>query len=277
MLKKKLNFVTLSSDFEKQSQGVGNMEGVIYTINPRAKVIHLMHGIPPFDILSAARAMETVFFMPVGCHVCVVDPGVGTKRKGIIVKVKRGDYFIGPDNGCLMTALRLLGGIKKVVEISNRKYMRETISPIFHGRDVFSPVAAHLSRGVPIEKFGKELKAKTCVQAPYQEAVFLERKIEAIVIHKNHFGSLHLNILEEEWKKLKVKFGEKVKISFKGKKIEVPFVHTFGDVKKDDVLIIKDDYNRIEVAINQGNFSQKLGLNIGESVTIEHSKKKSKK
>lgn len=113
-----MSLITLSSDFEKQSQGVANMEGMIYSINPIARVIHLMHGIKAFDIISAARTMETISYMPIGYHVCVVDPGVGTKRRAIIVKVNRGDYFIGPDNGCLITAPRLLGGIEKIVEIS---------------------------------------------------------------------------------------------------------------------------------------------------------------
>ena len=97
-----MKLVTLSSDFGKQTQGVGNMEAVVYSINPDVRVVHLMHGIEGFSAMQAARTMETVYYMPVGYHACVVDPGVGTQRKGIIIKVKRGDYFIGPDNGCLL-------------------------------------------------------------------------------------------------------------------------------------------------------------------------------
>lgn len=119
-----------------------------------------MHGINAFDVVSAARTMETVFFMPVGIHVCVVDPGVGTQRKGLIIKVKRGDFFVGPDNGCLMSAARGLGGVEKVVQITNAKYMRQPVSPIFHGRDVFAPVVAHLSLGVEMEKFGLKIGDK---------------------------------------------------------------------------------------------------------------------
>lgn len=198
--------ITLTSDFGKQTQGVGNMEGVVYGINPEARVIHLMHGIPAFDIFTAARTMETVYYMPVGFHVCVVDPGVGTDRKGIIVKAKRGDYFIGPDNGCLLTAPRLLGGIERVVKISNEKYMIKPISPIFHGRHVFAPTAAHLSLGVPIEEFGEELDPKSLVKAPYEEAKVQNGKIEATVININHFGSFHLNVLHEEFDKLGLNF-----------------------------------------------------------------------
>jgi len=121
--------ITLSSDFGVQSQGVGIMEGVALDINPDAKIIHLMHGLPDFNISYAARTLETVNYLSVGFHVMVVDPGVGTKRKPIIIETGRGDFLIGPDNGVLIPATRFLGGIKKVVEITNKKYMRKPISP----------------------------------------------------------------------------------------------------------------------------------------------------
>lgn len=261
--------VTLSSDFGKQTQGVGNMEGVVYSINPDAKVIHLMHGIEGFDATQAARTMEAVYHMPVGCHVCVVDPGVGTKRRGIIIKVRRGDYFIGPDNGCLMTAPRLLGGIEKAVEIKNEKYMIRPVSPIFHGRHVFAPAAAYLSKGVAMEDFGPEIKSKDLVEAPYEEAVVNSGKIEATVIHVNHFGSLHLNILQDEWNRLNVRKGSSVHLIFRKKKLSVPFADTFGDVAVGKALITKDDYQRIEIAVNQGSFIKLCNVKVGEMVTIK--------
>ncbi len=127
------SIITLTSDFGVQSQGVGIMEAVAVDINPDARVIHLMHGLPDFDLFYAARTMETLNYIPIGFHVCVVDPGVGTKRKPIIIKTVRGDFLIGPDNGVLIPATRFLRGIKKVVEITNEKYMKKPVSPIFHG------------------------------------------------------------------------------------------------------------------------------------------------
>ncbi len=265
----KPKLITLTSDFGKQTQGIGNMEGVIYNINPDAKVIHLMHGIQGFDIFSAARTMETVRYMPLGFHVCVVDPGVGTGRKAIIVKVKRGDFFIGPDNGCLMTAPRLLGGIEKVVEISNEKYMMLPLMPTFHGRHVFAPAAAHLSLGVPIENFGKLLRPEECVQAPYEEAVVNNGVIESTVIHVNHFGSLHLSIMHEEWDKLGLRLMEKVKLTIGNKSLDVPFAVTFGDVPNGKPLIMKDDYMRIEVALNMDSFVDKFQLKVGDKIVVE--------
>lgn len=266
-----MTLITLSSDFGKQTQGVGNMEGVVYSINPDAKIIHLMHGIEGFSIMAAARTMETVFYMPVGFHVCVVDPGVGTKRKAVIIKVGRGDYFVGPDNGCLMTAPRLLGGIEKAVEITNEKYMITPVSPIFHGRHIFAPAAAWLSKGVPVQEFGPEINPKDLAKAPYGEAVVQGGSIEATVIHVNHFGSLHLNILQEELDKLNLAKGETVELSTGKKKITVPFYDTFGEVAAGKPLIMKDDYRRIEVAVNCGSFANEYSVGVGDRIVIRSS------
>ena len=140
-------FITITSDFGVQSQGVGIMEAVARGIAPEAHVIHLMHGLPDFDITPAARTLETLFSVPVGFHVCVVDPGVGTRRRALIVEVKRGDFLVGPDNGVLMPAARILGGATSAFVIENPKYMRQPVSPVFHGRDVFVPAAAYLAVG----------------------------------------------------------------------------------------------------------------------------------
>src|SRR3989338_6165244 len=197
--KMKQQLITLTSDFGVQSQGVGIMESVAIELNPNAKVIHLMHGLPDFDLFYAARTMETLNYIPVGFHVCVVDPEVVTKRKSIIIKTGRGDYLIGPDNGVLIPATRFLGGIKKVVEITNEKYMRKPVSPIFHGRDIFTPAAAYLSKGVEMEEFGKLLRLSDLAKAPYEEAVVKNNEIKAKVISINKFGSLHFNIMPSEW------------------------------------------------------------------------------
>ncbi len=261
--------ITLSSDFEKQSQGVGNMEGVIYGINPLAKVIHLMHGMDGFDVTSAARALETVSFMPVGLHVCVVDPGVGTDRKGLIVKTKRGDYLIGPDNGCLMTAPRFLGGVESITEIANSKYMINPVSTIFHGRHLFAPAAAHLSLGVKVSEFGPKVDINDCVDAPYKEATVQKDRIEATVIHVNSFGSIHLNILQSEWDKLDLALDEKITLELGKKNLRVPFVTTFADVALGHHLILKDDCGRIQVSINQGNFAKQLRIKQGQKIIVK--------
>lgn len=268
-VKMKRPIISLTSDFGVQSQGIGNMEGIILSITPDANVIHLMHGIPDFDIKIGARTMESTYYLPIGFHVCVVDPGVGSSRKAIIIQVKRGDYLIGPDNGVLMPAVNILGGFIKAVQITNPKLMIQPVSPIFHGRHIFAPAAAHLTNGISIDEFGPRVSLDQLRPAPYQEAVIKNGVIEAEVINVNKFGSLNLNILYRTWDEFKVKLGEEVIVTFGVKKIKMPFVEIFSQVNPQEPLILKDDYGRIEVAINMGNFAKTYKIKTGDRCIIK--------
>lgn len=262
-------FISLTSDFGVQTQGVGIMEGVALSIAPDANVVHLMHGLPEYNIMAAARTMETVRYLPVGFHVCVCDPGVGTERKAIICEVKRGDHLIGPDNGVLLPATRVLGGLVQVQEIVNDKYMRTPVSPIFHGRDIFVPAAAHLANGVAVTEFGPKLAPASLAAAPYEEASIKDSEIDAIVIQINRFGSLHLNILHEAWDTLGLPLRSSVVLHFlDGQCVEVPVSRTFGDVSVGHCLILKDDYGRVEVAVNQGAFIDQYPIKIGDRIKL---------
>jgi len=260
--------ISLTTDFGVQTQGIGCMKGSILLINPDAHIVDLMHGIPDFDLSFAARTMETAQYLPVGHHVCVVDPGVGTERKSIIIKCKRGDYLIGPDNGCLITAPRFLDGIEKIVKIENEKYMRHPISPIFHGRDVYAPAAAHLSLGVNMDEFGPELKKEELRKAPYEEAVLEDGVLKTQVISINKFGSMHLNVVHAQWDEF-AKVGDKVVLEFNNQKAEMPVVNTFGEVPEGELLILKDDYGRIGASINLGRFVDKYPVKISDKVIVK--------
>ncbi len=261
--------ISLTSDFGVQSQGIGCMKGVALETSPDANVIDLMHGLPDFDLSAASRTMETVMFLPVGFHVCVVDPGVGTSRRAIIIKTKRGDYLIGPDNGVLISAANILGGCVKAVEITNPKYMRHPVSPIFHGRDVFVPAAALLSVGVKMEEFGNVLKFDSLVKPPYEEASIVNGTIQSRVIMVNKFGTLIMNIQHPLLSKFGIKKNDKLILEFaKKKQIEVPFVDTFGEVGMGQPLLMPDDYGRTVAAINMGSFSKTFGVKSGERCTI---------
>lgn len=265
---KKRPFISFTSDFGVQSQGIGIMEGVARTICPDAHIIHLTHGLPDYDLMTGARNLEAVNWLPIGFHVCVIDPGVGSKRKCLAIKCKRGDYLVGPDNGVLLPAARILGGIIKVVEITNKKYLHEPISPIFHGRDIFTPAASWLARGIKITELGPELNPASLVPPPYEEAILMDREIEAQVISINKFGSFHLNIQAELWEQAGIKLKEIVELEFKNQKLHIMFVETFSEVIVGDPLIMKDDYGRMEVAINQDAFISHYPLEVGESVII---------
>lgn len=260
--------ITLSSDFEKQSYGCGAMEAVISLINPNARVIHWMHGIEAFNLLQGARSLETVIAVPLGIHVCVVDPGVGTKRRGIVIETRRGDFLIGPDNGLLRPAARVLGGVVAVHELTNPKLQRQPVSPIFHGRDVFAVAAGYLSAGIPPQDFGPVIREKELVATPYQDAV-LGKKIEVQVIHINKFGTPFFNLLQSTWDQWAPPLGKSVTLRKGSLKIELTHVQTFGEVPAGRACILKDDFTRIEAAVNQGSLVKRFPLKIGDPVQIQ--------
>lgn len=261
--------ISIVTDFGVQSQGVGIMESVAFQICPNAKYINLMHGLPSFNLSSAARTLETVKYLPVGFHICVCDPGVGSKRRPIIIETARGDYLIGPDNGVLLPAARILGGAVKCNIIENLSYMLHPISPIFHGRDVFVPAAAHLANGVEPKKFGQKIAIEKLISAPYEEAEINNRILHCEIIHINHFGSIILNILHQSWDNLSFSIGSKITLKTKDHDaIPVIYGNTFSDVPRHHDVLMKDDYGRIEIATNHGTFYKKYSFKLADTVQI---------
>ena len=262
-------FISITSDFGINSEGCGVMKGTVLKFCPDANVIDITHGVEPFNIKHGARELEAVACLPVGFHVCVVDPGVGTKRRGIIIKVKRGDYLIGPDNGVLRVAARILGGIEKAVEITNTKYMQHPVSPTFHGRDVFTPAAAYLANGIPMERFGKVLKEQELVPAPYEDARIAGKQILGRVTYVNlHNFNVYSSIRQKTMAEAGLRHGDAVTLTVGNNKLVLKFLRTFGEAKKGEPLVYIDDYNHIAVAINQGFFGKKYKIKAGDVFII---------
>ena len=261
--------ITLTSDFGVQSQGVGLMEGVILSICQNANVIHLMHGLPSFGLIATARTLESVQYLNGGAHVCVCDPGVGSKRKAIIIETERSDYLIGPDNGILIPAANILGGIKRVHELSNENYMRKPVSPIFHGRDIFAPAAADISNGVSIDDFGDGINLSSLQPSVYDEAFVDGNKLICKIIQINKFGSIHLNVSHLFWDSLNLADKEELRINIENHDdLNICTGITFSDVDELSYIILKDDYGRIEIAKNRGSFIGDYSVNIGSVVII---------
>ncbi len=271
-MRAKKPLITITCDFGTSHTGVGVMQAVAYGINPSANVVVLNPSVPAFDIRAASRVMEATAWIPKGFHVCVVDPGVGTQRKAIAVETKRGDVLIGPDNGCLISASEFLGGIRRVVEISNKRYMRKPVSAVFHGRDIFVPAAAWLSRGVPLRELGRPLTPEVLVPAPYRNALVSEKKIRAEVIYVNPFGSVFLNILRKDLDSHGYAFGDRIEARFGRKRVSLIYARAFGDVPKGKPLMCPDEYGRVQLSLNQESFSKKHGLSQGRKVIILRSR-----
>ena len=172
--------ITLTTDFGYRDSFVGIMKGVIKRIDPDAQVIDVTHGIPPQDIKAAALTLRhsVPYFSAGAIHVVVVDPGVGGTRRPLLIECA-GNYFIGPDNGVLSLAVR--NQQKVVIELTNSEYFLQPTGSTFHGRDIFAPAAAHLSRGVPIAAFGGQ--SSSLIELHVPEAVCDQSVIVGEIIY----------------------------------------------------------------------------------------------
>ena len=184
--------ITILTDFGQRDAYIAAMKGTILELAPNAKIIDIAHDLTRFDIIQAAFILlnSSKYFPRNSIHLVVVDPGVGTKRRRIIVQGNR-SYYVGPDNGVLSLAIQE-EGLKKIVLISERKYMRSNVTATFEGRDIFAPVAAHLAQGVPIDSFGR--KVDHMIQLRFSHPLISDHHISGEIIHVDGFGNLITNI-----------------------------------------------------------------------------------
>jgi len=249
--------IVFMSDFGTLDDAVAICKGVMLGIAPDAEIIDLTHQVTPYSIAEGARLLaRTAPYYPAGTvFVTVIDPGVGTSRKSIVLKSKRGQYFVLPDNG-LVTPLADRDGVAGVREIANRDWLLgHSMSSTFHGRDVFSPVAAHLARGEDWTLAGPVVTSLARLEIPH--AVTDERGISgSVVALDGPFGNLVTNISGEAFGQLGYAHGEPARIRLDGAELTVPFVATFGDVPAGAPLLYVDSRGLVSLAINQGNFAQ---------------------
>ena len=181
--------ITFLTDFGPSAPAV--CRGVMFSISPDANVIDINHQVPRYSIRSGAGSLVFALkHMPVGTHVAVVDPGVGTERLPVALKVARGDVLIGPDNGLLIGAAETLGGIVEARALENRELMLPVISSSFHGRDIFSPMAAHLANGVPFETVGPTVSIDDLVRLPEVRPTVGDGVLDTSITHVLIFGNV---------------------------------------------------------------------------------------
>jgi len=250
--------IVFMSDFGTLDDAVAICKGVMLGVAPDAKIIDLTHQVTPYSITEGARLLaRTAPYYPAGTvFVVVIDPGVGTSRKSIVVKSKRGQYFVLPDNG-LVTPLADRDGVAGVREITNRDWLLgHSMSSTFHGRDVFSPVAAHLARGEDWTRVGPAVTGLARLDIPH--AVSDEHGINgSVVALDGPYGNLVTNVDGEAFGQLGYAHGEQVRIRLGSAELTVPFVATFGDVPTGEPLLYVDSRGLVSLAINQGNFAQR--------------------
>lgn len=258
--------IALLTDFSTQDPFIGIMKGVIYGINPEAKIVDLAHNIPSFNVKYAAFLLKISYkyFPKETIFCCVVDPGVGTSRRGIAIKT-RNYFFVGPDNGCLSMAA-LEDGIVSCVELKNREFMLPEISTTFHGRDIFAPVSAYLSLGIPITNLGPLIDPHELTRVELSKPVIGEGFYEAEVIAIDGFGNLFLNVPCDA---LREPAGTKVIIETRRKRSEATVGYTFGDVPPGELVLIKrSSHGYLEIAANQTSAKDLMDVVPGDKVVI---------
>src|ERR1700683_4891394 len=237
--------------------------GVMYSIMPDVRIVELTHQVTPFSILDGARFLYGASpYFPAGTvFVVVTYPTVGSTRKAIIAKSKRGQYFVLPDNG-LLTLVEQRDGIEGVHEITNTEWMIGTkMSSTFHGRDIFSPAGAHVARGEDWTKVGPEMPVASLVHLELEAASFDARGVTAEVIATDGpFGNLVTNLDADDFLKLGYERGQDVPARVGNKPMKIKFVRTFSDVAVGQPLLYIDSRGHLAMAVNQGSFSAVYGV-----------------
>lgn len=259
-----MSTIALLTDFSLHDEFVGVMKGVILSITPNATIIDLCHEIPPQSILQGALMLQRSYrFFPKGTiFCCVVDPGVGTQRNPIAARAADW-YFVGPDNGLFSPVFQEIAGTKQQLEVFNLdqpNYWMKEISKSFHGRDIFAPVAAHLSKGVKITELGR--KTATFVKMDLPEYRKTQNGWEGSIINIDHFGNCSSNLPSEVLKE-----NPSPRLLIKQHLID-KFVNTFGEAQPGEVIIMADSSGYLSICMVDGNAQKTLDLHFGDKVEL---------
>jgi hypothetical protein len=256
----------LLSDFGLKDPYMPEIKAAILTICPEARIVDISHSIEKFNVRMGAFVLASVApYSPAGTvHVAVVDPGVGTERRALLVQTKRA-FYTGPDNGLLMLAAQK-GGIIHTYAITNSEFMLPTVSSTFHGRDVFAPAAAHLLSGVSPKQFGPEISD---FEVPrFAKPTRQTGRLVGEVLHVDDFGNIITNISEEDLSKARMKTGKTLAVDMKNEHLKVNLCRTYGDAAPKSVLMLVDSHGFLELAVNQGNASRRFRVNAGDTVHV---------
>jgi S-adenosylmethionine hydrolase len=261
-------FITFLSDFGLKDDFVGTCHGVMMRIAPEAHIIDITHGIPPQAVLQGALVLaNTIGFMPVGVHLAIVDPGVGGPRRPLVLRDKEGRTYVGPDNGLLLPAASR-AGVAAAHELANPEYALDTISRTFHGRDLFSPAAAHLARGVPLEELGPPVDPEGLVRLDVPELVSVDGGVVATLLYVDSFGNIALNLTRDDVEALGIYSGTRIELDLAGERYYAVMARTFADARPGDVILYEDSYKNMSLAISRGSAARMLHASPGQEIRI---------
>jgi S-adenosyl-L-methionine hydrolase (adenosine-forming) len=262
--------ITFLSDFGLQDDFVGTCHGVIATIAPDARVIDVTHGVRPGHVLQGALVLaNTLPYMPAGVHLAVVDPGVGSSRRALALRDREGRVHVGPDNGLLVPAAERFGGVAEVHELANAEYSLQPVSRTFHGRDLFSPAAAHLAAGVALGELGPPLDPDELVRLDLPQPEVGQNRIRTVVVVVDRFGNVALNLRREHLADVELAAGTRVELTANGDRFFAVFARTFGDAPRGSLIVYEDSYGSLALAVSRGSAAQLLRVEEGSEIVLD--------
>jgi len=253
--------ITLTTDFGLKDPYTAEMKGTIYTINPNAKIIDITHDVDKFNIRMGAFMLASAApYFPAGTvHMAIVDPGVGTERRALVVQTKK-TSFVGPDNGILMLAAQQQG-IEHIYELFNPQFRLPNVSNAFHGRDIFAPATAYLEMGVKPAMFGPEIAE--VILPRFSEVKQQDDCLIGEILHIDDFGNVITNIRPDtlpQVQSLKIRLGDN--------QLDLPLEKVYGRAEPQQLIALTGSHGFLEIAINQGNAAKKYETKIGDPIKI---------
>ncbi len=253
--------VTLLTDYGRDDDFVGVCHGVIRRIAPGAQIVDITHGIRKYAVRQGALVLRnTLPYMPIGVHVGVVDPQVGTERRAVALRCGDGRLLVGPDNGLLSLAWEACGGIELAVDVTRSPHRLEPVSATFHGRDVFAPVAARLASGAEIGDAGEPVDPQTLATVELPQPRVEDGTLVAHALIIDRFGNAGLNVGHEELAGNGLTLGGSVEVEVAGERYLATYAQTFADVRPGELIVYEDAYRSLAVAINRGDAAATLAL-----------------
>ncbi len=259
------------SDFGLGDDFVGLCKGVILRTSPGTTIVDLTHEVPGFGVEAGAEILEhATRYMPGDAvYLAVVDPGVGTERRALALSTASGASFVGPDNGLLLPAADSLGGIAEAVLLTNPEYHVHPVSATFHGRDIFSPAAAHLAAGLDLQELGDAVHPASLARVEPPGTQRLDGgSVAATVVGVDRYGNARLSVAQDG---AGFGFGALLEVRTGGGGeggMPVRYVETFGSSKTGDLVLVPDSHRRLSLSVNRGNAARALSLRAGDRVIL---------
>jgi S-adenosylmethionine hydrolase len=262
--------ITFLSDYGYGDEFAGVCRAVIARIAPEARLVDLTHGIRRHAVEEGAAVLANALpYTAPGVHLAVVDPGVGSTRKAIAVRVADdGRFLVGPDNGLMWPAAERLGGPADAADVSLSPFRLEPISATFHGRDIFAPVAANLALGATLAEVGEQIDPASLTKGGRSEASIEAGRVVTHVVYADRFGNAALDLSHRALPETGLRLGRRLWVEATGVTLDAVYTLTFGDVAPGELVLYEDSYRNLALAVNRGSASERLGVAPGDRVVL---------